>query len=264
MTAPIAVLEPKRMDSRAVAGAAVFTAFVAVATMSFALAIPATPSGYFNLGEVMVYIAALLTGPYVGAFSGGVGSMLSDLALGASNYAPGTLLIKGTEGFVVGYLSSRVAGGISRGRWRATTVAVAAAVGLLLGILGDFYFTGSYQLTLGLPVGGQTNIAFDVPALLWVGLGVVAFSLIVAAGYFVNEKVGWTVFAVLAGGSIMVTGYFLYNYVVLAIGFAPSAGEVPFDIGQALVGLLIAVPVAGRIKRIFLRATPATEVRRQP
>jgi uncharacterized membrane protein len=257
MTPGTAVLEPKRMDSRAVAGAAVFTAFVAVATMSFALAIPATPSGYFNLGEVMVYIAALLTGPYVGAFSGGVGSMLSDLALGASNYAPGTLVIKGAEGFVVGYLSSRVSGGVSRGRWRATTIVVAAAVGLLLGILGDLYFTGSYQLTLGLPVGGQTNIGFDVPVALWVGLGLVAFSLIVVAGYFVNEKVGWTVFAVLAGGSIMVTGYFLYNYVVLAIGFVPSAGEVPFDIGQALVGLLVAIPIAGRIRRIFLRTAPA-------
>lgn len=264
MTATIAVLEPKRMDSRAVAGAAVFTAFVAVATMTFALAIPATPSGYFNLGEVMVYIAALLTGPYVGAFSGGVGSMLSDLALGASNYAPGTLVIKGTEGFVVGYLSSKASSRISRGGWRVTTVAMAAAVGLLLGTLGELYFTGSYLFTLGLPVGGQTSIAFDVPATLWVVLGLVAFSLIIAAGYLVNEKVGWTIFAVLTGGSIMVTGYFLYNYVVLAIGFAPSAGEVPFDIGQALVGLLIAVPVAGRIRRIFLRTTPATEVRQQP
>lgn len=261
MTARTAVLEPKRVDSRAVAGAAVFTAFVAVSTMAFALAIPATPSGYFNLGEVMVYITALLTGPYVGAFSGGIGSMLSDLALGASNYALGTLVIKGTEGFVVGYLSSKVSGGISRGRWRATTVAMALIVGLLLGVLGDLYFTGSYQLTLGLPVGGQMNIAFDVPVALWVGLGVVAFSLIIAAGYFVNEKVGWTVFSVLAGGSIMVTGYFLYNYAVLRIGFAPSAGEVPFDIGQALVGLLIAVPIAGRIRRTFLRTTPATGVR---
>lgn len=260
MTNTDAVLQPRRIDSRGIAGAAVFTAFVAVATMAFSLAIPATPSGYFNLGEVMVYIAALLTGPYVGAFSGGVGSMLSDIALGASSYAPGTLVIKGAEGFVVGYLSSRASGGISRSSWRAATVAVALTIGMLLGILGYAFFTGSYQLTLGLPVGGQAVIAFDVPAALWVGLGVVTFALIVVAGCFVNAKIGWTAFAVLAGGSIMVTGYFLYNYVVLAIGFAPSVGEVPFDIGQALIGLLIAVPVAGRIRRMFLRTVPGTEV----
>jgi len=225
--------------------------------MVFTLAIPATPSGYFNLGEVMVYICALLMGPYVGAFAGGVGSSIADVALGAPNYAPGTLVIKGAEGFIVGYLSSRAGREISGRGWKITSAGVGAIVGLLLGVLGTIYFTGSYVLTLGFPVGPQANIAFDVPEALWIAFGLLVFLAIATAGYLVNERIGWIVFSVLAGGSVMYTGYFLYNYVVLAIGFAGSAGEVPFDVGQALIGLLVAVPVVSRVRKMLLRPSAA-------
>jgi uncharacterized membrane protein len=241
------------VDSRTVASTAVFTAFVAASTMVFTLAIPATPSGYFNFGEVMVYICALLMGPYVGAFAGGVGSSIADVALGAPNYAPGTLVIKGAEGFIVGWLSSKAGTTITGRRWRATSIVVGAAVGLLLGGLGAAYYAGSYTFTIGFPVGPQYNLAFDVPVAFWVGLGVVVFAAIAAVGYLVNEKVGWTVFSVLAGGSAMYTGYFLYNYAVLAIGYAGSAGEFPFDVGQALIGLVVAVPVVSRVRKMRAR-----------
>src|SRR5713226_5050817 len=98
--------------TKTVAATAVFTAFVAAATMAFVIYIPAT-KGYFNIGEVMVYIVAMLMGPYVGAFAGGVGSAISDAIL-APVYAPGTLVIKGIEGFVVGYLTSRTPAALSR------------------------------------------------------------------------------------------------------------------------------------------------------
>jgi len=39
--------------------AAVFAALVCVATLALVISIPAT-SGYFNLGETVIYIAALL------------------------------------------------------------------------------------------------------------------------------------------------------------------------------------------------------------
>ena len=47
-------------------------------------------------------------GPVVGAFAGGVGSMIADIALGYTHYAPATLVIKGVEGFIVGYLSRKI------------------------------------------------------------------------------------------------------------------------------------------------------------
>ncbi|MCD6464923.1 ECF transporter S component [Candidatus Bathyarchaeota archaeon] len=62
------------------------------------------PLGYVNLGEIAIFLSAILFGPFIGAFSGGVGSMIADIALGYYAYAPATLLIKGFEGFIVGYL----------------------------------------------------------------------------------------------------------------------------------------------------------------
>jgi uncharacterized membrane protein len=247
------------VDSRTVASTAIFTAFVAASTMVFTLAIPATPSGYFNFGEVMVYICALLMGPYVGAFAGGIGSSIADVALGAPNYAPGTLVIKGAEGFVVGWLSSKSGTTVTGRTWRATSIGIGAFVGLLLGGLGAAYYAGSYSLGIGFPIGPQFNVNFDVPVAFWVVLGFLVFAAIAAAGYLVNEKIGWTVFSVLAGGSVMYTGYFLYNYLVLAIGFAGSAGEFPFDVGQALIGLVIAVPIVSRVRKMGVRPGGSNE-----
>ena len=239
-----------RFNPRVVAASAVFTAFVAVATMAFSLSIPVT-SGYFNVGEIMVYTSALLMGPYVGAFAGGVGSAISDVSLGfGTTYAPGTLLIKGIEGFMVGYLSSRVLVNLSRSAWRATTVALAATVGGLVFWLGVDYLGGGYQLSLGFPVGPTANFSFALPSIFWVVVGCIAFLLIVVVGFRTDERLGWTALAVLAGGSEMVLGYFLYESFALQLGVVSAAGEVPFNITQAVVGLLVSVPLVRSIRRV--------------
>jgi len=69
------------------------------------------------------------------------------------------------------------------------------------------------------------------------------------SGLSVDPKVGWLVLAVMAGGAEMVAGYFLYEYFVLGIGFA-SLAEVPFNVGQVMVGLLVALPVARSVRRL--------------
>ncbi|MFQ5870806.1 MAG: ECF transporter S component [Candidatus Geothermarchaeales archaeon] len=58
-------------------------------------------SGFFNIGESGLYLAALIGEPYVGAFSGGVGSIPTDLALRWEVFAPARFLMKGTEGSIV-------------------------------------------------------------------------------------------------------------------------------------------------------------------
>ncbi len=92
------------MQSKDIAIRALFTAFVCVATMVLVVPIPAT-GGYFNLGETVIYIAAMLFGGVVGGFVGGIGSALADLLLGFSAFAPITLVVKGIEGFVVGTIA---------------------------------------------------------------------------------------------------------------------------------------------------------------
>lgn len=82
---------------------AVMSALTLVATT---ISFPFAPtSGYFNLGDVIVVTTALLFGSVIGGIAGGLGSALADVYLGYGMYAPFTLVVKGVEGFVVGYLA---------------------------------------------------------------------------------------------------------------------------------------------------------------
>jgi uncharacterized membrane protein len=155
--------------------ATVFAALVFTVTSQIPpIPIPAT-SGYFNVGETIIYVAALLFGSAVGALSGGIGAMLADIYLGFGVFAPGTLVIKGIEGAIVGFLNLRL-------RY----------------------------------IANRTLRAFV---------------------------------SVIAGGLEMVTGYFLYEQLVL--GSALAFAEVPFNIVQMLVGLAIAVPIMHAVQRVF-------------
>ena len=162
------------MKTRELAAAAIFIALTFVVTRYTVIPIPAT-KGFFNLGEVVIYIAAIAFGPIVGMLAGGAGSALADLAV-APQFAPFTLVIKGIEGYVVG----RLAGPTTVSRLRATII----------------------------------------------------------------------------GGAWMVTGYFLSEVLfarVLGIAPTPAAAvgaaltEVPFNIVQVTVGVIISIPVALRL-----------------
>src|SRR3989454_1287500 len=85
---------------------AVFTALVFLSTYLFQIPIPAT-QGYFNLGDIMIFITALTFGPTVGGFAGGIGSALSDALGGFGTFAPFTFIIKRSAGFVAGLISRR-------------------------------------------------------------------------------------------------------------------------------------------------------------
>lgn len=156
--------------------AAVFTALVCVATLALVVSIPAT-SGYFNLGETVIYVAALLFGSLVGATAGGVGAAIADMLV-AAQFAPGTLIIKGFEGAIVGFLNKKI-------RPRNSSLTVSATISIII------------------------------------------------------------------GGLEMVAGYFIYEQLVLGYPLAAALAEVPFNIVQMLVGLVIAIPVMHVILRVF-------------
>ena len=154
--------------------AAVFAALVfAVTSQIPPIPIPST-SGYFNIGETTIYVAALVFGPFVGVLAGGIGSALSDIYLGYALFAPGTLLIKGAEGLIVGFLNIHL------------------------------------------------------------------------RRYLSNLSLCATI-SVLVGGLEMVAGYFIYEQFI--VGYAALA-EVPFNIVQMLIGLIVAVPVMHAVYRV--------------
>ncbi|RLE74787.1 MAG: hypothetical protein DRJ56_06795 [Thermoprotei archaeon] len=221
--------------SAEVAASAVGACLVAVATMSLQVYIPAT-RGYFNLGETMVYAVALLLGPRVGFVAGALGSSMADLLTGYAHYAPATFVIKGVEGFIVGYLSRRLASSrLSRG----LAAAVGLALSALLLLVGVAFYSGAGELTLGLPPLQTITLGVMLSPWLWVAASA-ALAAVVGLGLRADPAVVAAALAAAAGGAEMVLGYFLYEQFVL--GFAAIA-EVPFNVGQVLVGVLVAVPL---------------------
>jgi len=83
---------------------AVMTALVAVGTL--VIRIPNPMGGYFNVGDVMIFVSALTFNPIIGCFAGGVGSAISD-AIGFPVFVIPTLIIKGIEGFLAGLIRNR-------------------------------------------------------------------------------------------------------------------------------------------------------------
>jgi uncharacterized membrane protein len=160
-----------------IAVAAVFAALTAVATYLFVIPIPAT-TGYFNLGETIIYTAALVLGPFVGAFAG-AGAAIADLLVpGGAVFAPATLAIKTLEGFTVGALNKKL-----------------------------------LKKTQSITISATTSV--------------------------------------ISGGLIMIFGYFTYEIAVLGFPVAGALLEVPFNLVQMIVGLLIAVPIMHAVLQVF-------------
>lgn len=224
---------------------AIFTALVCVSTMVFSIYVPQT-KGFFNIGETMVYVTALLFGPFIGAFAGGVGSMFADLLLGYPHYAFATLLIKACEGGIVGFLSHRMPSLRSERGWRALTLSMGMVVGGMLILVGTFYYSGSVELYFGIPPPEAPTSTVFIPAEFWYCLGVVAVLLMAVMGFAFEPEFGWTIISIIAGGVAMVTGYYLYEQFFLGV---LAIAEVPVNIGQMTVGLIVSVPVVRAVWR---------------
>jgi uncharacterized membrane protein len=230
-----------------IASLGITTVLVFLATAFFSVYIPAT-KGFFNIGESMVYLSSILFGPFIGAFAGGVGSMLADLYLGYYYYAPATLIIKALEGFSVGFLI-KYSPKLNRSRWRLITSFLGLLAGALLATIGSTYYSGNMELTLG-----QATFTLYIPEVFWLTLASLTFIIMLLAGLILEPALGWSILSIIAGGLIMVLGYFVYEMYFLGWLFGIEAiaiAEVPFNIGQMTIGLIIAAPTSKAIQKIL-------------
>ena len=155
------------------------------------------------------------------------------------------MVIKFTEGLVAGILVRRLR---QLNKVYAITIGSVMAVvyGLLLAYLGTTYLSG--ELFLG---PEWASITVTLPVFFWLAVAGLVFLLVLylalARKYHSVEALG-----LMIAGLIMVTGYFLYEYFVSnpLTGREPLAAvaEIPVNIGQAVIGASIALPVI-----IFLR-----------
>jgi uncharacterized membrane protein len=83
---------------------AVMSALVAVGTLI--VRIPNPMGGYFNVGDVMIFVTALTFNPLIGGVAGGLGSAIADL-IGFPIFTIPTLVIKGLEGLLASLISDK-------------------------------------------------------------------------------------------------------------------------------------------------------------
>lgn len=73
--------------------------------MTMVIQIPTVGTeGYLNLGDMVVFLAALILGKKGGFIVGGFGSALADLITGYTHYVPITFVVKGLEGLIAASL----------------------------------------------------------------------------------------------------------------------------------------------------------------
>jgi uncharacterized membrane protein len=151
----------------------IMMALVFAATFFTRIPIPMT-QGYFNIGDTIIIITAIMAGPASGFVVGALGSMLADVAAGYFLFAPLTLVVKGLEGYLTGKINGLNIGGLSA-VWKKV---IAISVGMLVMAVG--YFIGeAYLLSLFSKEMGYAVAAAELPLnMLQAGIsGVVGFLL---------------------------------------------------------------------------------------
>lgn len=127
---------------------ALFVAFTLVATMFINIRLPIMGNGgLIHLGNVPLFLAAILFGKKTGAIAGAFGMGLFDLISGWTAWAPFTFVVVGAMGYAVGLLSEKL-----KMKPMAANV-IAIAVALVIKIVG-YYFAevilyGNWVVPLG-------------------------------------------------------------------------------------------------------------------
>lgn len=108
---------------------------VCLATMAIQIPVPGT-NGYVNIGDAIIFITSILFGPTPGMIAGGIGSALADILSGYTHWALFTLIVKGLEGYVVGFI-------INKFKNTSLNIILSTLLGSVIMVFGYFVF-GAY------------------------------------------------------------------------------------------------------------------------
>ena len=199
---------------------ALLTALVYVFTAFVNIRLPITANGgLIHLGNVPLFIGAILFGKRVGAIAGGVGMALFDLLSGWTIWAPFTLVIVGLMGFVVGLICER------RNKFGRYIAAIAAAPTSTPSFAARWLFGASSAYTIS-----------------WAG-GSSAFGAVSAA-------------AIAAACAIKVAGYYIAEAVIYQNWIAPAA-SIPGNLVQIGCAAVVVLAVIVPLKKAAGKVLPA-------
>ena len=103
---------------------ATMSALVTVGTLI--VQIPNPMGGYFNVGDVMIFVTALTFNPLIGGVAGGLGSSIADI-ISFPVFAIPTLIIKGLEGLLASLITNK------KNLYRDIVAVVAAGAEMITG-----------------------------------------------------------------------------------------------------------------------------------
>lgn len=163
------VYSKQTVKNRRMVISALMIAIVTVMTLYIKVPSP-DAKGYLNMGDGFILLSGYFLGPVPGFLAGGLGSALADLISGYAYYAPFTLIIKGLEGFLIGYWAKRinkmnpmaVLGALVCSLWMifgyyiALTIMVKSFVGGLASIPGNIF-----QGALGMIIFVMAGLALE-------------------------------------------------------------------------------------------------------
>ncbi|ADQ05056.1 protein of unknown function DUF1393 [Caldicellulosiruptor owensensis OL] len=162
-----------------------------VFVLTFTVKIP-LPTGYFNVGDVIIMLSSILFGKSIGFMSGSFGSALADIASGYTIYAPFTFVIKGLEGFICGLIFEKLE---RKKKWASFIIST-----MLSGIfmaLGYFlseacvlkYLSSALNINRDLQFGLKVALA-NLPFNLLQGTLSAIISIILAVPLYNNKFIG--------------------------------------------------------------------------
>lgn len=137
------------LDAMFIALTYIFTAFVNVR-----LPIAAN-GGLIHLGNVPLFLCAILFGKRTGAIAGAVGMGLFDLLSGWYLWAPFTFIVVGLMGYVVGAITERRHGF----RWNALAIALACVIKIVGYYIAEVIIYGNWLAPVTSIPGNLVQIA---------------------------------------------------------------------------------------------------------
>lgn len=150
-----------RWTSKKMAVTGIMLGLTFAATYFTRIPIPMT-QGYFNIGDTVIVITAILLGPVSGFFVGSLGSMTADFAAGYALFAPLTFVVKGLEGLLIGIIFSLCVRRLSR-EWEKIAAAAAATIAGMVVMVAGYYIGEAYILNLFSEGYGYAAAAAELP-----------------------------------------------------------------------------------------------------
>lgn len=135
--------QPKKTMTLSHTTTLVLTAMFVVLVYVFTLigfTLTAFPGTYIHLGNIPLFIAAILFGRRVGMIAGGVGMALFDATSPFVAWAPFSLVVVGFMGYVIGFIAERH----NRYSWYILAAVLAAAIKVVGYYIADAIIVGNW------------------------------------------------------------------------------------------------------------------------